>query len=33
MPYGIKTSAIFQRAIEQFFGEDIKDMVCYQDDI
>ena len=34
MPYGIKTvSAIFQRAIEQVLGEDIKNMVCYQDDI
>ena len=26
-------SAIFQRAIEQVLGEDIKNMVCYQDDI
>ena len=34
MPYGIKTaSAIFQRAIEQVLEEDIKNMVCYQDDI
>ena len=34
MPYGIKiASTIFQRAFEQVFGEDIKDMVCYQDDI
>ena len=34
MPYGIKTaSAIFQRAIEQVLWEDIKNMVCYQDDI
>ena len=33
MPYGIKTaSVIFQRAIEQVRGEDIKNMVCYQDD-
>ena len=30
----IKTaSTIFQRAIEQILGEDIKNMVCYQDDI
>ena len=34
MPNGIKTaSVIFQRAIEQVLGEDIKNMVCYQDDI
>ena len=34
MSYGIKTaSAIFQRAIEQVLGEDIKNIVCYQDDI
>ena len=34
MPYGIKTArAIFQRAIEQVLGEDIKNMACYQDDI
>ena len=34
MPYGIKTaSTIFQRAIKQILEEDIKDMVCYQDDI
>ena len=34
MPYGIKiASAIFQRAIEQVLGGDIKNMVCYQDDI
>ena len=34
MPYGIKTaSTIFQRAIEQVLGEDIKNMVYYQDDI
>ena len=34
MPYGIKTaSAIFQRAIKQVLGEDIKNMVCYQDNI
>ena len=26
-------NAIFQRTIEQVFGEDIKNMVCYQDDI
>ena len=33
MPYEIKTaSAIFQRAIEQVLGENIKNMVCYQDD-
>ena len=33
MPYGIKTaSTIFQRAIEQVL-EDIKNMVCYQDNI
>ena len=34
MPYRIKTaSIIFQRAIEQVLGEDIKNIVCYQDDI
>ena len=34
MLYGIKTaSAIFQRAIKQVLGEDIKNMVCYQDGI
>ena len=34
MPYGIKTaSAIFQSFIKQVLGEDIKNMVCYQDDI
>ena len=34
MPYGIKpASAIFQRAIKQILGEDIKNMVCYQDNI
>ena len=34
MPYRIKiASAIFQRAIAQIFREDIKNMVCYQDDI
>ena len=34
IPYGIKTaSAIFQRAIKKVLGEDIKNMVCYQDDI
>ena len=34
MPYGIKTaSIIFQRAIEQVLGEDMKNVVCYQDDI
>ena len=34
MPYGIKTvSSIFQRAIEQVLGEDIKNIVCYEDDI
>ena len=34
MPYGIKTaSAIFQRAIDLVLGEDIKNVVCYQDDI
>ena len=34
MPYGIKTaSAIFRRAIEQVLEEDIKNIVCYQDDI
>ena len=33
IPYGIKTaSAIFQKAIEPVL-EDIKNMVCYQDDI
>ena len=33
MPYGIKTaSTIYQIAIEQAL-EDIKNMVCYQDDI
>ena len=33
-PYRIKTaSAIFQRVIEQVLEEDIKNMVCYQDDI
>ena len=33
MPYGIKTAiAIFQKAIKQVL-EDIKNMVCYQDDI
>ena len=33
MPYGIKTaSTIFQRVIEQVL-EDLKNMVCYQDDI
>ena len=32
MPYGVKTaSAIFQSAIESFFGEDIKNMVCYKE--
>ena len=34
MPYGIKTaSAIFQKAIGQVLGEDMKNMICYQDDI
>ena len=34
MLYGIKTAnAIFQRAIEQVLREDLKNMVCYQDDI
>ena len=34
MPYGIKIpSAIFQRAIEQVLGKDIKNMVSYQDNI
>ena len=34
MPYRIKAaSTIFQRAIEQVLGEDIKNMVSYQDDI
>ena len=34
MPYIIKTaSAIFQRAIQQVLGEDIKNMVSYQDDM
>ena len=34
MPYGIKTaSAIFQRAIEQVLREEMKNMVCYKDDI
>ena len=34
MLYGIKTaSAILQRTIEQVLGEDIKNMVCFQDDI
>ena len=34
MPYGIKTAnSIFKRAIEQVLGKDIKDIVCYQDDI
>ena len=34
MPYWIKiASAIFQRAIEMVLGEDIKNMICYQDDI
>ena len=34
MPYGIKTaSAIFQRAMEQVLEEDMKNMVCCQDDI
>ena len=34
MPHGIKTaSAIFQRVIKQVLGENIKNMVCYQDDI
>ena len=34
MPYGKKTSiAIFQRAIEQVLGEDIKNIFCYPDDI
>ena len=34
MPYGIKTaSTIFQKAIKQVLGVDIKNMVCYQDDI
>lgn len=33
MPYGIKTaSAIFQRAIEQVL-ENMKNIICYQDDI
>ena len=32
MPYRIKkASTIFQRAIEQVLGEDIKTMVCYKD--
>ena len=34
MPYGMKTiSAIFQRAFEQVLGKDIKNMVCYHDNI
>ena len=34
MPYGIKIpSAIFQRAIEQVLGKDVKNTVSYQDDI
>ena len=34
MPYGIKTvSALFQKAIEQVLREDIKNLVCYRDDI
>ena len=34
MLYGIKTaSTIFQRAIKQVLGEDIKNMVYYQDNI
>lgn len=34
MPYGIKiTSAIFQRAIEQVIGIDIKNVICQQDGI
>ena len=34
MLYGIRTaSAIFQRANEQVLGKDIKNMVCYQDNI
>ena len=34
MPYGINTvSTIFQGAIEQVLGEDMKNMACYQDDI
>ena len=33
MSYGIKTSAISQRAIEQVLGEDIKNLVRYQDAI
>ena len=34
MPYGIKTaSTVFKRAIKQVLGEDIKNMVCCQDDI
>ena len=28
-----KESSIFQRAIEQILGEDIKNKACYQDDI
>ena len=34
MPYRIKiANAIFQRAIEQVLGDDIKNMACYQDGI
>ena len=34
MSYGIKTaSAIFQRTVEQVLGEDIKNMIYYQDNI